>query len=69
MVAAGRFAAARPQMEAVVGQLVEASIGEQLYGKAADCVAELRQACVQQQAGPAFNTFLRGLADRWGPRL
>lgn len=65
MVAAGRFAEARPQLEAVVGQLVEASIGEQLYGKAADCVAELRCACVQQQAGPQFNTFLGSLADRW----
>jgi hypothetical protein len=37
---------------------VDSSIGDQLYDKATSCIVGLRQECVKQGAGAAFNAFL-----------
>ena len=53
-----RVESAIHQMRDVIERYIRGSVNGDIYGKAMDCLLELRKACVNEDEAPFFNKFL-----------
>lgn len=48
-----------------INAFIEGSYGDQLYGKAMECVRALREACVRDKEADTFNDWMEGVKGRY----
>ena len=60
-----RVESAIHQMRDVIERYVRGSVAGDIYGKAIECLLELRQACVSEDEAPFFNKFLEQIKHKY----
>lgn len=52
-------------MQKMIERFVSTALKGDLFGKAIDCLKELRRACIAEDEAPSFNRFAYRIRNNW----